>query len=287
MKTLLALEAVVRCGGTAAAARDLGVTHGAVSKQITLLEEWLGRSLFDRDRQRLRPYDETGAFAAIVADSLDRVAAGLTQLTSGRQVLHVLIHATFAMRWVIPHLPDFYRLAPEIDVHVETRQTGEGLRDSTFDVAVIRGGERIRDWPGRPIMTESITLMAAPDLAASVAAGPAALAGQVLLCSDSRPGELEQWLAAAGLGNRASGWRRQCFGHFHTALQAATNGQGFIAGPLPVLANEVADGLLAIPFPAITIPGPRHVAYFDPAAPNAAAAGRFVDWLQAEGESGR
>ena len=280
MKALVALEAVVRCGGIAAAARDLGVTHGAVSKQVAGLEDWLGRSLFDHDRHHFRAYDEAVALGATLTECLDRIATEIGALTGGRRTLRVLIQATFAMRWVIPRLPDFYQAHPGLDVHVKTRQTHDDWRATSFDVAVVRGDEAIKDWPATDIAAETITLMGVPALAARVSADPALLAGQTLLCSDSRPGELERWLTAAGLGTASGRWRRQCFDHFYAALQAAINGQGFVAGPLPVLEHEVVAGLLAIPFAAITVPGPRHVAYHDPAGPHAGDARAFIDWLR-------
>ena len=281
MKALVAFEAVVRCGGIAAAARDLGVTHGAVSKQVAILEEWLGRSLFDRDGHRFRAYDEAVALANTMGECLDRIGADIGLLTGGRRVLRVLIQATFAMRWVIPRLPEFYRLHPDLDVHVKTRQTNDDWRATAFDVAVIRGDETVKDWPAIPIMTETITLMGVPSLAAALSAGPEALAGQTLLCSDSRPGELDRWLVAAGLPAKGARSRRQCFDHFYAALQAAINGQGFVAAPLPVLDLDIASGLLVPVFPGITVPGPQHVAFHDPEGANAADALQFIRWLSA------
>ena len=285
MKALVAFEAVVRCGGIAAAARDLGVTHGAVSKQVTTLENWLGRSLFDRDGHRFRAYDEAAALATTVAECLDRIGTEVGVLTGGRRTLRVLIQATFAMRWVIPRLPEFYLRHPDLAVHVKTRQTNDDWRSILFDVAVIRGDETVKDWRATPIMTETITLMGVPSLAAKVSASPEALAGHTLLCSDSRPGELERWLAAAGLAAKGGRWRRQCFDHFYAALQAAINGQGFVAAPLPILDREVASGLLVLPFSDITVPGPRHVAFHDPEGADAADAEHFIGWLRSAVQS--
>ncbi len=287
MKALVAFEAVVRCGGIAQAARDLGVTHGAISKQVAALEAWLGRSLFDRDGHRLRAYDEGVALATTVSECLDSIAREIGQLGGGRRTLRVLIQATFAMRWVIPRLPEFFRLHPEVDVYIITRQTNDDWRATSFDVAVVRGDDTIREWQATPIMTEAITLMGIPSLAAQVSCGPEALAGHTLLCSDSRPGEMANWLAAAGVAMKGKRWRRQCFDHFYAALQAAISGQGFVAGPLPVLEDEIASGQLAIPFPGIAVPGSRHVAFHNPQAATAADARHFVDWLRAIAESRR
>ncbi|TIT38513.1 MAG: LysR family transcriptional regulator, partial [Mesorhizobium sp.] len=46
---LAAFEAVARLGSFTAAARELDLTQGAVSRQISLLEEQFGRRLFERD----------------------------------------------------------------------------------------------------------------------------------------------------------------------------------------------------------------------------------------------
>lgn len=47
---LKVFEAVAACGGFTAAARELGVTQGAVSQNVAELEKELGVMLFDRGR---------------------------------------------------------------------------------------------------------------------------------------------------------------------------------------------------------------------------------------------
>ena len=54
LNSLRAFEATARRGSVSAAARELGVTHGAVSHQIRALEETLGSSLFERGSRRMR-----------------------------------------------------------------------------------------------------------------------------------------------------------------------------------------------------------------------------------------
>ena len=54
MPALLALEAVDRLGTASAAAKELSLTQGAVSRALQGLEGQLGVVLFVRERQRLR-----------------------------------------------------------------------------------------------------------------------------------------------------------------------------------------------------------------------------------------
>ncbi len=49
-----AFEATARLGGVGRAAQDLHVTHGAVSRQLKLLEDHLGLALFQRAGRGLR-----------------------------------------------------------------------------------------------------------------------------------------------------------------------------------------------------------------------------------------
>jgi DNA-binding transcriptional LysR family regulator len=44
--SLRTFAVVADCGSVTAAAETLGVTHSAVSKQVKLLERWLGQTLF-------------------------------------------------------------------------------------------------------------------------------------------------------------------------------------------------------------------------------------------------
>ena len=67
LNALRAFEACARLGSTVAAAAELGVTHGAISKQVALLERWLGVPLFERGGGRLTPPPEAGRFASAVA----------------------------------------------------------------------------------------------------------------------------------------------------------------------------------------------------------------------------
>jgi len=48
LNAIKAFEAAARLGSFTRAAEELNVTHGAVSRQIRLLEDWLGTRLFVR-----------------------------------------------------------------------------------------------------------------------------------------------------------------------------------------------------------------------------------------------
>src|SRR5712672_3911924 len=108
LNAIKAFEAAARLGSFTRAAEELRVTHGAVSRQIRVLEEWLGTSLFVRTSRNAVPTRAGTDLLAEAGPALDRLASASVRLQSGgseaRGVLHISALPTFAMRWLIPRL---------------------------------------------------------------------------------------------------------------------------------------------------------------------------------------
>ena len=74
LQTLRAFEAAARLGSFTTAARELNISQSAVSQQIQLLEEALGKALFDRMTRRLVLTHAGELFAPTVRQALDMIA---------------------------------------------------------------------------------------------------------------------------------------------------------------------------------------------------------------------
>ena len=99
-KALVALECVVRHRSVSRAAEELCVTHGAVSKQLALLTDWLGRPLFT-DTHCITPVARGGHGTACHRGSIGYRARGGTRgagpsHTRTRQLCHILAHSATA-----------------------------------------------------------------------------------------------------------------------------------------------------------------------------------------------
>src|ERR1700679_3487062 len=80
LNAVRAFEAAARHGSFKDAAVELGVTHGAVSQQIRLLEEWLGLpALFRRLSRRVVLTPSGVALLAEFGPALDRIATAVQQ----------------------------------------------------------------------------------------------------------------------------------------------------------------------------------------------------------------
>lgn len=290
LNALRVFEVAARTGSYAEAGAELGLTHGAVSRQITALETWLGQRLFLRVGRRMRATPAARAFAAEVSLSFDRMslAAEACGQPSARHILRVNAPTSLAMRWLIPRLDRFHAQRPDVEVVVTTATTLHDELRGGFDVAIRRGLAEQPAWPQHRavrFLDEADTLIASPALLERAPLHqPADIANHVLLGSETRPGDWADWLDRAGVSPKA-GQRRRVFDHFFVTLQAVADGLGIGVGPLPLLRADLASGRLVAPFPTILVPRTGYVALIPFDADKTSSLTHFIDWLAAEERS--
>src|SRR4051794_27719509 len=141
LNSLAAFESAARLASFSKAARELHVTPAAVSRHIKILEEWLGRALFDRRHRGVSLTTSGEVYLRECGGALDRIAeATARQIEQGRRrVLRVNALDTFTMRWLIPRLASFQVVNPGIEVRLSTSREPIASLRGDFDV-VIRGG---------------------------------------------------------------------------------------------------------------------------------------------------
>jgi DNA-binding transcriptional LysR family regulator len=284
LNALRVFEVAARTDSYTAAAAELGLTHGAVSRHIATLEAWLGQPLFAKNGRRMLPTPIASVFASEVSLSFDRLAAAAAASgrPGARRILRVSAPTSFAMRWLIPRLEEFHRACPNIAVAVTTASTIEDDLRGGFDVAVRRGTARENAWPHHHavhVLDDVDTLIMSPQLfARQPIIIPGDVEGHVLLASETRAGDWTDWLDAAGASHLA-GHPRQVFDHFFVTRQAVEDGLGIGIGPLPMLQIDIAAGKLMTPLPDIRVRRTGYVALVPHRGDKANAAARFVDWL--------
>ena len=246
LNAIKAFEAAARLGSFTRAAEELGVTHGAVSRQIRLLEDWLGSRLFLRTSRNAVPTQAGAELLAEAGPMLDRLA-GVSQRLQNRApatgTLRVSALPTFAMRWLIPRLPELQRDHPNLELRIVTASTpAEQFR---MDVdAVISGPSRQTGWVGKRFLGEAYLPLLSPNLMRECPLRASAdLARHTLLHAATRREMWLRWLAAADVPELKPG-REQVFEHFYFAIQAALEGLGVIMGPVALVSDELRSGRL-------------------------------------------
>ncbi len=229
------------------AAKELCVTQGAVSKQIKLLEQYLGVPVFLRLHQGLELTNEGAAFLPCAHKSLQVLKEGTAKLIASpcvNQTLSINVLPSLTISWLIPRLEEFKSLYPKLAVDVTIGDFPVDFSLHQFDVA-------IRSAIGPPVgvlaqklMQEELCLVCSPKLAAELTT-PEALNHVTLLQHSTRPGLWEYWAEQLGIDLRQDGMLR--FEHFYMLSQAAVKGLGAALIPRFFIERELAEQLLVMP----------------------------------------
>ncbi|MHA6138570.1 LysR substrate-binding domain-containing protein [Pseudomonas mohnii] len=285
LPALKAFLAACRAGSYSAAAEELNVTHGAVSRQIQTLEDWLGQKLFERAGQRMAPTSHALAFALEVSEAFERIndAAQRYGKGSASMLLRVSAPATFAMRWLIPRLNDFHEKNPGMLIQVQTATTQQISLAGSFDLAIRRGSPQTDHFSAQAFLDEWLTVVAAPSLLARVPLDTLKdLSRHLLLETETRPGDWQQWLNAAGSTEHGTS-ARQRFDHFYVTYTALIDGLGVGIGPMPTLEHDVNVGRLILPFASLRTPSRRYYSLTPAGVPKTLVHRKFESWLLEQG----
>jgi LysR family glycine cleavage system transcriptional activator len=253
LQALACFEAAARHESYTRAAQELALTQGAVSRQITALEEFVGLALFRRTRHGVALTERGAEYAAQVAPRLQGLEQDTLEVmashNSGGNV-HLAAVPTFATRWLIPRLSQLKAQHPDITVHIETRTRPFMFADTAFDAALYAGTpEQMSHWAGTHclrLMSEDMVPVCSPELLGSrTNLTPADLAQFPLLQQSTRPDGWRQWFAAAGVTAplARSGPRYELFS---MTAAAAAQGLGLALVPRLLIETELKRGELLL-----------------------------------------
>ncbi|MGC2521606.1 MAG: transcriptional regulator GcvA [Stellaceae bacterium] len=261
LNAIKVFEAAARLGSFTRAAEELNVTHGAVSRQIRLLEDWLGAQLFVRTSRNAVPTRAGEDLLAEAGPALDRLAGASLRVQSGapaRGSLCVAALPTFAMRWLIPRLPEFQHDHPALELRIVSASTTAEQFRMDADV-VISGPSRQPGWTGMRFLGEARLPVLSPALMRKCPLRtPTDLERHTLLHAATLREAWPRWLAAANVPDLKPA-HDQIFEHFYFAIQAALEGLGVLMGPFALISDELRAGRLLAP---ISEPATRTRGYF-------------------------
>jgi LysR family transcriptional regulator, glycine cleavage system transcriptional activator len=282
LNSLKAFEAAARRGSFKEAAEELHVTHGAVSRHVRLLEDWLGRPLFRRLNRRVVPTGTGKAYVAEIGAALDRIALATSHhlARSRTRLLRVSATATLTLRWLIPRLSSFQLENPGIEVRLTTSNEPIETLDEPLDVIVRRGTDEVAGYSIVWSMPEYRMPVCSPRLLREVPLRCVKdLENHTLLHPTSRPTVWSDWLKAAGVPDLTPR-RSLVLEHSYQTFQAALDGVGVATASLALITDDVAAGRLVMPFSGPKLPAEGYSAYVPKTKVADPAVITFRDWLQ-------
>ena len=247
MSSLLAFDAAARAGSFTAAARELSLTQGAVSKQILALEDLVGARLFVRQGHAVVLTEEGRAYAKDVRRALDLIMTSTLRLVTNPEggSLELAVLPTFGTRWLMPRLGDFLTRHPDIQVNVTTKTAPFDFRAVGLHAAIHFGRP---SWPHAEctyLMGEEVAPVCSPGYRDRHGiAEPSDLVDCRLLHITSRPGAWTNWFAGQGLEVPEPGG--MVFEQFLTAAQAAVADLGVALLPRFLVGTELSRGELVV-----------------------------------------
>lgn len=244
LNALRAFEAVGHRGHLRKAAEDLGVTHGAVSRQIKLLEETLEVQLFNRDKKQLTLTSAGSRLLEAVSGGFDQITEAALYLDPGNMQgpLYIASTPSLSATWLIGMIGEFSRAYPEVEIHLLPIEPRQQELPAQFDVAICYGEPTIGDHDIAHLYQESYRPVCSPTMISSEAPiqSVADLYQYPLLHDRHR--FWERWLREYGTDGQA-----QCNLHLHEsfqALSAARRGFGIAMADSLEIREDLKSGQL-------------------------------------------
>lgn len=254
LNPLRAFEATARNRSLSKAARELSVTHGAVSHQIRALERTLKIRLFERAGPRLKLTEQGAELLPSVMQAFDEIAAATQRMTrrTTAGTLSIACVPAVLNYWLIPRLAAFTAQFPDIRLTIAAANDPATIQSPDIDVSILYGDgswtgcwlklwTRIELFPVvSPALINKPPIRSASDLAA-----------HTLLHADDGH-EWHIWLTAADALDLERG-RQHHFAHAGLAIEAALHGFGVALGDSMTAPHLLARGQLVTPF-ALSVP---------------------------------
>jgi DNA-binding transcriptional LysR family regulator len=283
LNALATFEAAARLGTFTDAARDLGVTQAAVSRQIRALETDLGAPLFVRHHRRVDLTAAGLALSQALTTGFDRIAEVIDAIRAAHTPTMITLGTTlaFAHFWLLPRLPVFRQAHPDLRLRVVSQDETANLMTDGLDVVVRYGIPPFADGQSQGSLPDVIIPVAAPRL---VEPGTGAgLFDLPLIATDWIDPSWMTWsdyARRAGLPSPPATSALR-FNHYTDGIYAALAGEGVILGWERLIAPFLADGRLVRLGNCAPVVTDAAYHIVTPHAGQRTAAHAFVAWLRA------
>lgn len=279
LNSLRAFEAAARLMSFTLASKELFVTHGAISKQIKILEEYVGMPLFIRQHRSLSLTDEGEVYFASVQSALQTInsaSADLMIQPLQAQTLAINVLPSLTISWLIPRMEQFKSRFPHLYVDLSIGDFDVDFSSAKYDIAVRSATSAPKGANVMKLMDEDLCLVCSPEMSLQLTSLET-INQMTLLKHTTRPDLWNVW--AEDVGIKLTTENKFGVEHFYMLSQAAASGMGVALIPRFFIEDELASGKLVIPFDA-KFTSPYSYYLLTPKSSNLSSKVQsFIDWL--------
>ena len=281
LNALRAFEAAARLLSFTDAARELFVTHGAVSQQIKVLEDYFGQPLFVRSHGKVSLNAAGLELLPVIRDSLDAIEQASSRLFQDLNVetLTVNVTTSFASSWLLPRLGDFQQCFPDIAVHLLPSHAFPSNLGHEVDVAIRWGITTVAGVAMEKLFDVDTFVASAPSLLTKdhPLHTPDDLRHQVLIHDDE--GQAWQAMLEALATETVDSSKGLFYADSGLSLQVAIEGKGVIVAGSILAENDLSAGRLVIPFNCVIPHRKDYNLYYTESSAASRKIQCFRDWL--------
>lgn len=164
LHSLLAFESAARHLSFTLAAKELNVTQGAVSRQVRLLEEYLGKALFIRTTRSMNLTPTGLQYFETVRDCMLRLAHSTGEIRQwrGDQQLTVATSTAMASLWLLPKVAEFQSRHEDIELRIIAHDQVRDFSRLDSDLALYYCSAPPKGMKVTPLFSEEIFLVCSP-----------------------------------------------------------------------------------------------------------------------------
>jgi LysR family transcriptional regulator, glycine cleavage system transcriptional activator len=283
LSSLRAFEAAARNESFRLAAEELAVTPTAISHQVRLLEQTLGRKLFDRKGRRVRLTNSGQTLYPTLRETFDTMARAVDAVSAARGEISVVLTATpaFTARWLVPRMASFRSRFPDVGLRLLTSDDVVDLRTGVADIAIRFGSGNYPGCETQALLPGAFAPVCSPRLQVT---RPEDMLRETLIHFEwkhpgARAPRWSRWFTTAELPYPKKR-NELVFSDETHAIQAAVAGQGVVLANLALVTDDLRAGLLKLPCGPVMEHHAFHVVTPEGVSHPGASAVR--DWLFAE-----
>lgn len=283
---LVQFSQVAKYSSLSSAGKSLFLTTGALSQQLIVLEEQLGFALFFRHSRGITPTEEGKKIFDCVEQCSETIQLHIDEIKSKNSIKNIRLKLTpsFALKWLVPRLQDFYLMYPDIQVQTFAEKALVNSDELDFDLAI--DYQPLNKYPEKSIQLaeEHLVPVASPKYLEqhklSLDGNKPCEWKDVIFLHDEEPWsgakrnyEWEQWASEHQLEVNTD--RGHFFNRADMAMSAAEAGIGVAMAREYLIRDEIQSGKLIAPFPPIK----AQAAYFLIVNNRNTTTEKFITWL--------